>query len=144
MNTQFVFEPKQLKRYKFPTHINDLVIDRKYSSFSEVFMVEIEPLKSVPHHKHDDTEQIFYMLEGTGILSIGEEKKEFQVKPGDVIRVPVSTYHFIRPDSERTIKYLSIDCFGFDKPSEPTWDDHVAVICKANGWEYNKVITSGY
>ena len=68
MNSQIVFETKNLKRYKFPTHINDLVIDRTQASFSEVFMVEVEPGKSVHHHKHDDTEQIFYMIKGSWVL----------------------------------------------------------------------------
>ncbi len=143
MNSQIVFETKNLKRYKFPTHINDLVIDRTQASFSEVFMVEVEPGKSVHHHKHDDTEQIFYMIKGSGVLLIGEEKKEFHIKPGDVVRIPVSYYHSIRNDYETTLRYLSIDCFGSKLPDENSWDDHVKVMCETNGWDYEEVVSSG-
>ena len=143
MNPQIIFETKNIKRYKFPTHINDLIVDRTRASFCEVFMVEVEPGKSVPHHKHDDTEQIFYVIKGAGILSFGENKEEFPIKPGDVIRIPVAHYHSIRNDYETTLAYLSVDCFGAKKPDEDSWDNHVKVMCETHGWDYEKVISSG-
>lgn len=136
---EYVFQTDSLKRYEFPTHINDLVIDRAKSKASEVFMVIVEPGKSVIHHKHDDTEQIFYMLQGTGFLCIGEEKKEYAVKPGDVIRIPMSTLHSIKTDSNENIKYLCVDCFA-SKPLESSWDEHVKVVCTKNGWDFNQVV----
>ena len=139
---QYVFPTDNLKRYKFPTHINDLVIDRAYSNISEVFIVVIEPEKAPPFHKHDDAEQVFFILEGTGILTIGKKQEKFNVSPGDIVRIPVSTYHSIRADKRREMKYLCVDCFS-EKPSiEQTWDDHVKVLCKNNGWDYAKVVSS--
>ena len=142
MYSQIVFDTRNIKRYRFPTHINDLLIDRTQASHSEVFIVEVEPGKSVHHHKHDDTEQIFYIIKGAGILMAGEEKKEARIKPGDVIRIPVSMYHSIRNDCETTLSYLSIDCFGAGKPEEGSWDEHVKVMCKTNGWDYDEVVSS--
>ncbi len=139
--TQFVFSTERLKRYQFPTHINDLIIDRAQSSFSEAFMVVIEPQKAPPFHKHDDTEQVFYVIEGTGVLTIGDTKEQHAVRPGDVVRIPVSTYHSIRADEAQTLRYLCVDCFSGSRPeAEPTWDDHVRVMCKANGWDYSTVV----
>ena len=138
MKEQYVFETNNLKRYKFPTHINDLVVDRADASQSEVFMVIVEPGKSVHHHMHDDTEQIFYIIKGTGILSIGENKTEYPVKPGDVVRMPLSTLHSIRTDTDEAIHYLSVDCFGSKPPNEPTWDEHARVMCRENGWDYDQ------
>lgn len=143
MDAKYVFETRNLKRYRFPTHINDLVIDRANASYSEVFMVLVEPGKSVHHHSHSDTEQIFYMIRGTGILCIGEEMKEYPVKQGDVVRIPVSILHSIRPDGDETIQYLSIDCFGSGTPEEPSWDEHVKVVCETKGWDYASVVASG-
>lgn len=136
---KYVFPAENLKRYKFPTHINDIIIDRAQSSFSEVFMVVVEPDKAPPFHKHDDTEQIFYVVQGTGTLTIGEKKEQFRVEPGDVVRIPVSAFHSIRADKE-TLKYLCVDCFGAGRPQEATWDDHVKVLCKTNNWDYNSVV----
>lgn len=104
-------------------------------------MVVIEPQKAPPFHKHDDTEQVFYVIEGTGVLTIGDNKEQYHVKPGDVVRIPVSTYHSIEADKERTLRYLCVDCFGDRPTAEPTWDDHVKVLCETNGWDYSKVVS---
>ena len=140
-HAQYVFGTEKLKRYRFPTHINDLIIDRAQSSNSEVFMVVIEPDHAPPFHKHDDTEQIFYVVEGTGILTIGDKKEQYNVNPGDVVRIPVSTYHSVRADKEKTLRYLCVDCFSEKPIAEPTWDDHVKAQCSANGWDYSKVVS---
>lgn len=143
-HSQYVFGTQKLKRYRFPTHINDLVIDRAQSSNSEVFMVVIEPNHAPPFHKHDDTEQIFYVLDGRGVLTIGDQKEHYAVGPGDVVRIPVATYHSIQADGNNTLRYLCVDCFG-DKPrTEPTWDDHVKAQCAANGWDYAQVISGNH
>lgn len=143
-HSQYMFGTQKLKRYQFPTHINDLVIDRAQSAYSEVFMVVIEPNKAPPFHKHDDTEQIFYVLEGTGVLTIGDQKEQYPVKPGDVVRIPVSTYHSIKADGKDTLHYLCVDCFGEKPKTEPTWDDHVKTMCTTNGWDYDKVVSEAH
>ena len=138
---QYVFPGQDLKRYRFPTHINDLVIDRADSRYSEVFMVIIEPGKAPVYHKHDDTEQVFFIIEGTGVLTIGDRKEQFAVRPGDVVRIPVSTFHSIKADGKNTLRYLCIDCFGESPRLEPTWDDHVMTVCKENGWDFDEVVS---
>ena len=138
---QFVFPTENLKRYKFPTHINDIIIDRALSSYSEAFMVIIEPQKAPPFHKHDDTEQVFYVIDGTGVLTIEDDKEQYHVKPGDVVRIPVSTFHSIEADKEKTLRYLCVDCFGDRPTAEPTWDAHARVLCETNGWDYSKVVS---
>jgi mannose-6-phosphate isomerase-like protein (cupin superfamily) len=139
--SQFVFETTNLYRYEFPTHINDIIVDRAESQNSEVFMVIVRDGKSVHHHQHADTEQIFYIIEGSGVLSIGEKKDEMPVKPGDVVRIPPTVLHSIRPNPGQDIKYLSVDCFGKQTPHEPTWDEHVRVVCKEQGYDYNDVVS---
>lgn len=62
-----------------------------------------------------------------------------EILPGDVVRIPVSTYHTIQADSGLAIKYLCVDCFGAKPKLEPTRDDHVKTVCKTNGWDYNEV-----
>jgi mannose-6-phosphate isomerase-like protein (cupin superfamily) len=137
---QFVFSTAKTKRYRFPTHINDLVIDRAAAETSEVFVVVLKPGEAPPLHQHDDTEQIFYLLEGKGVLRIGAAKKKFSVKPGDVIRVPPKTLHSIQCTGRRPLRYLAIDCFLNGRPAtEPTWDAHVKVLCRQQGWDYQQV-----
>lgn len=137
----YVFSTKQLQRYRFPTHINDLVMDRSQASASEVFIVVIGPGGAPPLHQHDDTEQIFYILEGQGRLEIGGESEDFMVGPGDVVRIPPETPHRIHCLGTADLRYLAIDCFPAGRPdAEPTWDSHVQAVCQLQGWEYDEVL----
>jgi mannose-6-phosphate isomerase-like protein (cupin superfamily) len=117
-------------------------MDRSEAKFSEVFIVIIEPGKAPPIHKHDDTEQIFYILEGRGTLKISENENftEFLIEPGDIVRIPVSNWHSIMADKNQPLKYLAIDCFGNSKnEDEPTWESHVKVLCKEQNWNFDEV-----
>lgn len=137
---QYVFPISKTKHYRFPTHVNDLVIDRSESATSEVFVVVLEPGEAPPPHKHDDTEQVFYVMDGEGILTVDETGEEYEVHKADVVRIPPSTLHSIRCTGGKTLKYLSIDCFVEGRPkAELTWDSHVKVMCSQNGWNYESV-----
>lgn len=138
----FVFPTTHLKRYRFPTHTNDLVMDRADAQTSEVFVVILEPGEAPPLHQHDDTEQIFYILDGEGILRIGSEEKEFAVRPADVVRIPPRTLHSIRCTGPTPLRYLAIDCFTAGRPQdEPTWDSHARAMCEQRGWNYQDVVS---
>jgi len=138
--TQYVFSTTDTLRYRFPTHINDLVMDRADAATSEVFFTVVEPGMTSPLHIHHDTEQIFYVIEGTGTIYVGQEEKPYAIKPGDLMRMPPSTWHRAEAPRDQTLRYLCVDCFVGGKPSaEPTWDSHVKEICKLNGWDYDKI-----
>ncbi len=138
--TRYVFPTTNLKRYSFPTHTNDLVLDRADAETAEVIIVVLKPGESPPLHKHDDTEQIFYVMEGRGTLTIGKEGNTFPVRTGDVVRIPPSTWHRIRAEGPQTMRYLGVDSFVGGRPkAEPTWDSHVRVMCKENGWDFDEV-----
>jgi mannose-6-phosphate isomerase-like protein (cupin superfamily) len=136
----YVFKTTAPKRYRFPTHINDLVMDRAEARCSEVFLVLVEPGGAPPLHRHEDTEQVFYILEGDGVLSVGDGGERHPVAPGDVVRIPIDTLHSIRALPGRTLKYLCVDCFGGNgSKDEPTWEAHVRVLCRSQGWDYSRV-----
>lgn len=142
---QYVFPIDRARHYRFPTHVNDLVMDRSDAQTSEVFVVVLQPGEAPPRHKHDDTEQVFYVMSGTGRLWIEGEPRELPVKPSDVVRIPIGAYHRIFCEGNEPLRYLSIDCFLAGRPkSEPTWDAHVRVMCKQQGFDYDQVTkTSG-
>jgi quercetin dioxygenase-like cupin family protein len=52
-------------------------------------------------HAHDDTEQVFFVYEGTGEFLLGEEW--FGIKKGDLIFVPKDTVHAARNSSDSTL-----------------------------------------
>lgn len=118
------------------------MVDRADSETSEVFIVVLKPGEAPPLHQHDDTEQVFYILEGEGVLRIGAEQKEYSVRPTDVVRIPPKTLHSIRCSGAKALRYLAVDCFVAGRPNdEPTWDSHVRVICQREGWDYQKVVS---
>ena len=137
----YVFDTKQPKRYRFPTHINYLVMDRSQASSSEVFIVELSPGEAPPPHQHDDMEQIFYILSGTGRLEIGADDETYPVNPGDVVRIPPATLHTVHCVGDTALKYLAIDCFPAGRPdAEPTWDDHIQGVCRQLGWDFDQIV----
>lgn len=136
---QYVFSTRYTRHYRFPTHTNDLVIDRADAAASEVFVVVLEPGEAPPPHRHPDTEQIFHVLDGQGILTAGEEGETHTVSPGDVVRIPLDTLHSIRAEGG-PLRYLAVDCFPGGRPvDEPTWDSHVRAMCREHGWDYDSI-----
>jgi len=138
--TRYVFSTADTIRYRYPTHVNDLVLDRTEATTTEVFIVVLEPGEAPPLHQHDDTEQIFYIMAGAGTLTIGDPAQQFDVKPGDVVRIPPHTLHSIKCEGAATLRYLSVDAFVGEKPAaEPTWDSHVQTLCDRFGWDFQQV-----
>ena len=137
---RYVFSTKDTIHYRFPTHVNDLVMDRAEAETSEVFVVVLEPGEGPPLHVHHDTEQIFYVLDGAGVLQVGEVGPSYPVRAGDVVRIPPHTPHRIECSGDRTLRYLSVDCFLGDRPQdEPTWESHVQTLCTQQGWDIDQV-----
>lgn len=141
-NVNYVFKTSNPKRYRFPTHTNLLVMDRAEATTSESFISVMEPGEAPPLHKHDDTEQVFYVLEGEGRLEIGPEARFVaDLVPGDLVRIPPSTLHRVHCTSAVPLAYLVVDCFPGGRPTvEPTWDSHVATVCHENGWDMSEVV----
>lgn len=137
----YVFSTQKTKRYRFPTHVNELVLDRSEAAASEVFIVELAPGEAPPPHRHDDMEQIFYILSGQGRLEIGPAGEPHPVRPGDVVRIPPATLHRIHCLGNTPLRYLAVDCFPAGRPeAEPTWDAHIKMVCAELGWDYDQIV----
>lgn len=138
---QYVFSPGENVRYRFPTHTNDLVMCRSQAQASEVFMVVLEPGEAPPLHKHDDTEQIFHILQGHGRLEVGDPLQSFAVNVGDTVRIPMGSWHRIHNEGDVALRYFAVDCFPGGRPAdEPTWDIHARANCDKYKWDINMVI----
>ena len=61
---------------------------------------------NVPRHMHPNTNEIQYILEGTGTVWLGD--KEVQVKPGDLIIIPKGTPHAGTKPDGRPFKAIAI------------------------------------
>ena len=61
---------------------------------------------NVPKHMHPNTNEMQYILEGTGTIWLGD--KEVRVKPGDLIIIPKGTAHGGTKPDGRTFKAIAI------------------------------------
>jgi mannose-6-phosphate isomerase-like protein (cupin superfamily) len=61
---------------------------------------------NAPKHLHPNTNEIQYILEGTGTIWLGD--KEVKVKPGDLVVIPKGTPHGGTKPDGRTIKAIAI------------------------------------
>jgi quercetin dioxygenase-like cupin family protein len=139
--TQYVFHPGDAVRYRYPTHTNDLIMDRSQGVAAEAFFVILEPGEAPPVHTHPDAEQVFFVMEGEGDLGVGADQAEHHpLRVGDFVRTPPGVPHSVRCVGDTRFVYLSIDCFTAGPPAEePTWDSHVRQMCATNGWEFDAV-----
>ena len=136
---KYVFPTTETVHYRFPTHTNDLIMDRSEAATSEAFLVILAPGEAPPLHVHDDTEQVFYVISGAGELQIGADER-FAVKTTDLVRIPPGAWHRIFCKGDAPLVYLSVDCFLGGRPAaEPTWESHVRVMCANNGWDFDSV-----
>jgi quercetin dioxygenase-like cupin family protein len=137
--TQYVFHPGDAIRYRYPTHTNDLIMDRSQGVAAEAFFVVLEPGEAPPVHNHPDAEQVFFILEGEGDLGVGEARPSIIRCARATVRTPPGA-HSVRCVGDSRFVYLSIDCFTAGPPAEePTWDSHVRTMCATNGWDFDAV-----
>jgi mannose-6-phosphate isomerase-like protein (cupin superfamily) len=139
--TQYVFDTRHPIRYRFPTHTNDLIMDRADGAAAEAFFVILEPGEAPPLHVHEDAEQVFFVLEGEATMTVGRDDPEsVRLRAGDFVRTPPGRPHAVRNDGSGRFVYLSVDCFVAGPPAaEPTWDSHVRAMCADNGWDFDAV-----
>lgn len=114
------------ERFEFKSHINDFLISREITKSSETFLVIIRPRKSTHMHIHSDVEQTFYVIKGNGeILTKKNQKSKPKrtcfIKHGDLIFIPLKSWHQIKPIGDKTLEYICFNSFpnGF-LPGEKT------------------------
>lgn len=61
---------------------------------------------NTPKHMHPNTNEMQYILEGTGTIWLGD--KEVRVKPGDLLIIPKGTAHGGTKPDGRTFKAIAI------------------------------------
>jgi len=78
-------------------------------------LVEMEPggIQKPHHHK---TEQCYTIIEGQGIMKVGDESAE--VKAGDTIFIPSNSVHSLINTGGTSLKYLSAGSPIFGKAKE--------------------------
>ena len=67
---------------------------------------------STASHRHVKTEEIYYILAGSGLMRIGQETRE--VGPGDAIAIPPGASHQISNTGPGVLKFLCCCAPGYE------------------------------
>jgi mannose-6-phosphate isomerase-like protein (cupin superfamily) len=72
----------------------------------------LPPSKSTTPHRHQKTEEIYYILAGNGLMQIGGES--CLVGPGDAIAIPPGELHQITNTGQDVLKFLCCCAPGYE------------------------------
>jgi mannose-6-phosphate isomerase-like protein (cupin superfamily) len=86
--------------------VQPLAGDSLVSSFLITIRTEVKLHKHATHSEH------VVVMEGEGIMVLGE--KQFMIKKNDVVFIPKNTFHAVRTTSNETLKVVSIQAPKFD------------------------------
>jgi mannose-6-phosphate isomerase-like protein (cupin superfamily) len=69
--------------------------------------VYVNPGEDLIKHSHSDMGEIFYFLDGTGIMQI--EAETYSVDPGDRFIIPARIEHYLKNTGQTLMRFI---CFG--------------------------------
>jgi mannose-6-phosphate isomerase-like protein (cupin superfamily) len=87
-------------------------VDPKFQclkSITYVSLAKLQPTLSYQRHNHEDHEEVYYIIHGTGQITIGSETAKF--KDGDVIYIPEKSMHSITNDGSDMVEFLAFGGF---------------------------------
>lgn len=66
----------------------------------------LPPGAAVPPHHHEVLEEVYYILEGSGVMTIGNEQRE--VGAGDAIYIPRNNRHSLTNTGSEPMRILLV------------------------------------
>jgi len=109
--------------------LNEMIvlIDRTEAELTEVALNTWRAGLVGPPHSHDQKDQVFYITSGTGIVKIAGEN--FNVKPGDLIYVPLGAEHQTIAGEKEALHYILFNVFKDpEKEGHGTFAEHIEKV----------------
>lgn len=104
-----------------------VVIDRSETRRTEVGFETFRAGLVGPPHKHEEKEQIYLMMSGSGWVTVDGEKRP--VSKGDVIYVPANAVHQTIASPDEDLQYLLFNSFfNDDKEGSATYAEHIEKV----------------
>lgn len=70
-----------------------------------VSLAKLQPSLSYEPHDHQDHEEVYYIISGSGHIRIGTETTRF--RDGDAVYIPSNTMHSITNDGTEMVEFLA-------------------------------------
>jgi len=78
-------------------------------AFSGIWQMTVPPGVTLESHSHENEEQIYCILDGEGIIIVGED--ECRVRSGDIIYLPPKIAHSFRNDGKKPCIYIGVGAY---------------------------------
>jgi len=66
----------------------------------------LHPYMETKGHSHDDADEIYYIIQGYGLIRIGDESKPF--RKGDILPIPRGVFHKVFSHSTEDVILLCV------------------------------------
>ncbi len=86
----------------------EVEVDPKFQclkTITYVSLAKLQPSLSYEPHDHRDHEEVYYIINGTGHIRVGNESARF--RDGDVIYIPEKIVHSITNDGNEMVEFLA-------------------------------------
>ena len=104
-----------------------VLLDRSETELTEIGINEWRPNLDGPPHKHNDKDQVFYIVSGEGTVIV--DGKKFEAAPGCCVYVPAGCVHQTITTSKEPFVYLLLNIFNNpDKEGHATFKDHIEKV----------------
>ncbi len=85
---------------------NGLDLTGKARNIAAVYDTSLEPGQSIELHFHPDFEELYYVLSGYGIMTIGEEEQE--ISRNDVVYIPKLSLHTLLNSGNVPLRFVTV------------------------------------
>ncbi len=85
---------------------NGLDLQEIAKNIAAVYDTSLSPGESIRPHYHPDFEELYYVLSGYGLMSIGEEKQE--ISRGDVVYIPSPAPHTLLNTGNVPLRFVTV------------------------------------
>lgn len=103
------------------THLQNLSVPEDYENVytqllyendeASYFLIWIK--KGVSMHKHNEHTEGIYVVDGTGLMTVGDQS--FEIKKDDFFVIPKATFHALEVTSSIPVKVISVQMPRFNK-----------------------------
>jgi len=83
-----------------------LDLTNEAKNIAAVYDTSLEPGRGVPLHSHPDLEEIYYILSGYGMMTIGDENQE--VSRNDVVYIPKTSPHTMTNTGNVPLRFVTL------------------------------------
>tara|TARA_R100000734_G_C3304317_1_gene94834 strand:- start:2 stop:331 length:330 start_codon:yes stop_codon:yes gene_type:complete len=66
----------------------------------------LKPYRQTRGHSHEGKEEVYYFVEGEGVMLLGDET--FHVKEGDVVLIPDGAFHQVDNPTDKDLYFVCV------------------------------------